>query len=105
MVLNVLGYDETCHQMGQIFGSKKYGNYKSFTLGEQQQKFVEKTLTESRRPFKVVFIHHALGGRAKDAVNADYGRGCPSSLRFCLFFFFFLFLFFVIFPFLFFLRS
>ena len=103
MVLNVLGYDETCHQMGQIFGSKKYGNYKSFTLGEQQQKFVEKTLTESRHPLKVVFIHHALGGRAKDAVNADYGRGSPPPPSF--FYVFFFFFFFSFFSFFFFLRS
>ena len=38
----------------------------SMTLGESQYRWLTKTLTESKAPFKFVFIHHLVGGLGRD---------------------------------------
>ena len=38
----------------------------SATLGETQYRWLTKTLTNSRSPFKFVFLHHLVGGLGKD---------------------------------------
>jgi hypothetical protein len=38
----------------------------SMTLGEAQYRWLTKTLTESKAPFKFVFIHHLVGGLGRD---------------------------------------
>lgn len=39
----------------------------SRTLGDEQYRWLERTLTQSRAKFKFIFIHHLVGGLDKDA--------------------------------------
>jgi hypothetical protein len=73
IALNVRGYTPTKHLLGGA-GSGE-GTAVDFTLGSRQKKWLEKTLEESDLPFKLVFIHHAVGGHAGDQENSNYGRG------------------------------
>lgn len=45
---------------------RKGDNNWSMTLGEEQYRWLAKTLLESKAPFKFVFIHHLVGGLGRD---------------------------------------
>lgn len=70
VVLNATGYNSINHE--HTLGA---GRGDDWTLGREQLAWLEKTLKESRAPWKFLFIHHAVGGNAGDDVNTRYGRG------------------------------
>lgn len=68
--LNATGYNAVNHEH-----TRGPGSGSDWTLGREQFAWLEKTLAESRAPWKFLFIHHAVGGNAGDDVNTRYGRG------------------------------
>lgn len=73
VALNVRGYTPSVHDLGgPPLGE---GGPEDFTLGKEQKRFVEEVLSSSDLPYKVVLIHHPVGGSAPDIGNASYGRG------------------------------
>jgi len=72
VVLDVQSYTTTTHTLGHTRGE---GGPTDWTLGKEQLAWLEKTLSASERAFKMLLIHHAVGGNGGDAVNSAYGRG------------------------------
>jgi predicted phosphodiesterase len=70
VVLNVTGYTLTDHKLGS-----KVGRRDDWTLGDVQKRWLEMTLKASHAPWKLIFIHHSVGGGSPDEHNARYGRG------------------------------
>ncbi len=68
--LNVRGFTSTRHDLGLGDGGPE-----DFTLGPAQREFLENTLQASDHAYKVLLIHHTVGGRAGDEENSAYGRG------------------------------
>jgi len=46
-----------------------------WTLGEEQLLWLEETLKNSGSKWRVIFIHHPVGGNGGDEANSAYGRG------------------------------
>jgi hypothetical protein len=51
------------------------GDPTDWTLGEQQLAWLETTLQNATAKWRLLFIHHAVGGAGGDRANAIYGRG------------------------------
>ena len=71
VVLNVASYTPTKHTMSP----DDDGTASDWTLGRDQLAWFEATLARSQESFKIVFIHHPVGGRGGDDENSAYGRG------------------------------
>ncbi len=71
VVLNVLSYTPTKHTMSP----DDDGTASDWTLGRDQLAWLEATLAASDERFKILFIHHPVGGRGGDEENSAYGRG------------------------------
>ncbi len=70
VVLNPLTYTVTDHTLQT--GS---GRADDWTLGETQKKWVLDQLSRSKARWKLIFLHHTVGGNAGNEVNSRYGRG------------------------------
>jgi predicted phosphodiesterase len=70
VVLNVTGYTETDHAIGSPVGRAD-----DWTLGQDQFAWLEGVLERSGERWKLVFIHHTVGGNGADDLNSRYGRG------------------------------
>lgn len=70
VTLNATGYNVINHEH-----TRGPGRGDDWTLGKEQYAWLEKTLKESKAPWKFLYIHHAVGGNAGDDVNTRYGRG------------------------------
>jgi len=70
VVLNVFSYTPTCHSLGAGPGLAT-----DWTLGQAQLDWLRQTLASSQAKWKLVLIHHPVGGNAGDDVNSAYGRG------------------------------
>lgn len=70
-VLNVMGYTSTRHTMYP----DDDGTAEDWTLGKEQLAWFERTLAATDQPYKLVLMHHVVGGRAGDEPNSAYGRG------------------------------
>ena len=71
VVLNVMTYTPTVHTMSP----DDDGKATDWTLGGEQLAWLETTLRRSGERFKLLFIHHPVGGNAGDEPNSAYGRG------------------------------
>jgi hypothetical protein len=70
VVLNVTGYTPADHALGSMVGKTD-----DWTLGERQMAWLAECLGSSHAKWKLLFIHHTVGGRAGDDLNSRYGRG------------------------------
>jgi len=70
VVLNVFTYTPTCHLLS--LGS---GTADDWTLGPAQLDWLRQTLANATSKWKVLLIHHPVGGNAGDEINSAYGRG------------------------------
>ncbi len=70
VVLNVMTYTETCHELSSLGGQPE-----DWTLGDDQLAWFEKTLSEATSKWRFVLIHHVVGGAAGNPANSNYGRG------------------------------
>lgn len=70
LVLNVTGYTLTDHTHGS-----RVGKADDWTLGERQKEWLRGRLSRSAARWKLIFIHHTVGGKAGDELNSRYGRG------------------------------
>ena len=70
VALNVTGYTLSDHTMQSPVGKPD-----DWTLGDKQKAWLFETLSESKAKWKLLFIHHTVGGNAGDDVNSRYGRG------------------------------
>ncbi len=71
VVLSVSSYTPTAHTLSE----DDDGTADDWTLGGEQLAWLEKTLERSHERFKLIFIHHPVGGRGGDERNSAYGRG------------------------------
>ena len=79
LALNVRGYTPTVHNLGgPQYGE---GGPADFTLGEPQKRFAEEVLRGSEQRYKIVLLHHVVGGAAADQANSAYGRGGGNAAR------------------------
>lgn len=76
VVLNVMTYTPTCHDLGINPGVPD-----DWTLGEPQLQFLQTTLENATSKWRFLFIHHAVGGAAGDLANSAYGRGGGQAAR------------------------
>jgi hypothetical protein len=70
LVLNVTGYTTTNHALNSAAGKRD-----DWTLGEKQKVWLQAQLAGSKARWKLLFIHHTVGGDAGDDINSRYGRG------------------------------
>jgi 3',5'-cyclic AMP phosphodiesterase CpdA len=70
VVLNVFTYTPTCHLLSEYPGSPD-----DWTLGDDQLAWLGTTLASSGAKWKVLLIHHPVGGDAGDFDDSAYGRG------------------------------
>jgi phosphodiesterase/alkaline phosphatase D-like protein len=70
LILNVTGYTTNDHTHGSPVGTAD-----DWTLGRQQKTWLLERLSGSQARWKLIFIHHTVGGKAGDALNSRYGRG------------------------------
>ncbi|MBW2031669.1 MAG: metallophosphoesterase [Deltaproteobacteria bacterium] len=70
IALNVTGYTPSDHAM-----QSPGGRADSWTLGKEQREWLHDRLSRSKAKWKLIFIHHTVGGNAGDDVNSRYGRG------------------------------
>lgn len=70
VVLNVMTYTTTSHRLWSDPGAPD-----DWTLGADQLQWLEATLARSSARWKMIFVHHAVGGAGPDEVSAAYGRG------------------------------
>jgi 3',5'-cyclic AMP phosphodiesterase CpdA len=70
VVLNVTGYTMADHSLGSDVGRAD-----DWTLGEEQFAWLNDVLSGSAEPWKIVMIHHTVGGKGADDLNSRYGRG------------------------------
>ncbi len=71
VVLNVSSYTPGAHTLSE----DDDGTADDWTLGGEQLAWLESTLESSGERFKLIFIHHPVGGRGGDERNSAYGRG------------------------------
>jgi hypothetical protein len=76
VVLNVMTYTPTCHELAD-----KPGLPDDWTLGAAQLAWLERTLANATAKWRFTFIHHTVGGKAGDADNSAYGRGGGQAAR------------------------
>jgi hypothetical protein len=76
VVLNVMTYTPTCHNL-----SIDPGVPDDWTLGEAQLDFLRTTLENATSKWRFLLIHHAVGGAAGDLANSAYGRGGGQAAR------------------------
>ncbi|MCB9688360.1 MAG: metallophosphoesterase [Alphaproteobacteria bacterium] len=62
-------FRHTMRKPHDLDGHPGSGDRWDWTLGEEQQAWLRRTLQESDAPYKLVFSHQVVGG------NSDYGRG------------------------------
>lgn len=70
LVLNVTGYTTVSHVINSPAGRRD-----DWTLGEKQKEWLYERLAGSKASWKLLFIHHTVGGNAGDDMNSRYGRG------------------------------
>jgi hypothetical protein len=70
LVLNATGYTLADHTHGSQIGKAD-----DWTLGEKQKEWLLERLSKSTARWKLLFIHHTVGGNAGDDLNSRYGRG------------------------------
>jgi len=70
LALNVTGYTRSDHTILSAVGKAD-----DWSLGERQSEWLYEQLSRSRAKWKLLFIHHPVGGNAGDDVNSRYGRG------------------------------
>lgn len=70
LVLNVTGYTPKGHVLNSRIGEKD-----DWTLGDRQRAWLFQQLSGSTARWKLLFIHHTVGGNAGDDMNTRYGRG------------------------------
>ena len=70
LVLNVTGYTPEDHALGS-----RIGRSDDWTLGDKQKDWLFRQLSESKAQWKLLFIHHTVGGNSGDDMNSRYGRG------------------------------
>jgi hypothetical protein len=70
LILNVTGYTTTNHAINTAAGTRD-----DWTLGEKQKAWLHDQLAGSKARWKLLFIHHTVGGNAGDDTNSRYGRG------------------------------
>ena len=70
LALHVTGYTPADHTHGS-----RVGKADDWTLGEKQKAWLYEQLSKSKARWKLLFIHHTVGGNAGDEVNSRYGRG------------------------------
>ena len=70
LILNVTGYTPTNHAITTTAGRRD-----DWTLGEKQKAWLHDQLAGSKARWKLLFIHHTVGGNAGDETNSRYGRG------------------------------
>lgn len=70
LVLNVSGYTPKDHALQSPIGKAD-----DWTLGEKQKAWLFNHLAKSKARWKLLFMHHTVGGNAGDKVNSRYGRG------------------------------
>jgi 3',5'-cyclic AMP phosphodiesterase CpdA len=70
VVLNVFTYTPTCHLL-----SLDPGLPDDWTLGQTQLDWLRQTLANARSKWKILLIHHPVGGNAGDDADSAYGRG------------------------------
>ena len=68
--LTVTGYTLSDHAI-----NSPVGRADDWTLGDAQKEWLLKRLSTSQAAWKLLFIHHTVGGNAADDVNSRYGRG------------------------------
>jgi hypothetical protein len=76
LVLNVTGYTTTSHAINTTAGKRD-----DWTLGEKQKAWLQEQLAGSKARWKLLFIHHTVGGNAGDDTNSRYGRGGGSAAK------------------------
>ncbi|MBW2457402.1 MAG: metallophosphoesterase [Deltaproteobacteria bacterium] len=69
VVLNVISYTKSEHVL------QKPAQPDDYTLGDDQLRWLERTLEGATARWRFVLIHHTVGGRGGDARNSAYGRG------------------------------
>jgi hypothetical protein len=70
LALTVTGYTPSDHvYQGSI------GTGDDWTLGKKQRDWLYNQLSKSNAKWKLLFIHHTVGGKAGDDINTRYGRG------------------------------
>ncbi len=77
VVLNVASYTPTAHTLSE----DDDGTADDWTLGGEQLAWLEATLVGSQERFKLLFIHHPVGGRGGDEKSSAYGRGGGRAAR------------------------
>ncbi len=77
VVLNVASYTPTAHTLSE----DDDGTADDWTLGGEQLAWLEATLAGSDERFKLLFIHHPVGGRGGDEKSSAYGRGGGRAAR------------------------
>ena len=70
VVLNVMTYTPTCHLLYDDPGLPD-----DWTLGAAQMAWLRQTLAAATSRWRLLFIHHAVGGAAADTYDTAYGRG------------------------------
>lgn len=74
VVLNVMTYTTTCHELSTLGGTPD-----DWTLGHEQLEWFENTLAQATSRWRFVLIHHVVGGAAGNQANSNYGRGGGQS--------------------------
>ncbi len=76
IVLNVMTYTPTCHELAGNPGLPD-----DWTLGAAQLAWLERTLESATAKWRFTFIHHTVGGKAGNDDNSAYGRGGGQAAR------------------------
>jgi len=79
VALNVRGYTPTAHHLGDAGNAE--GRPDDFTLGAEQKAFLERTLAGSDHLWKLLFLHHVVGGNGGNPDDSAYGRGGGRAAR------------------------
>jgi hypothetical protein len=73
VALNVRGYTPTAHHLGSDGANE--GKPEDFTLGKEQREYLERTLAASDQRWKLLLMHHVVGGNGGNPEDSAYGRG------------------------------
>ena len=76
VALHVTGYTLSDHTMHSPVGKSD-----DWTLGDKQKAWLFEKLSKSKAKWKLILIHHTVGGNAGDDVNSRYGRGGGRAAR------------------------
>ena len=79
VVLNVQSYSEPSGALATSMDDVT--RIQDWTLGAEQMSWLEAVLTGSDHQFRIVCIHHVVGGNAGNAFETLYGRGGPRAAR------------------------